>query len=42
MQGHALAISGKVGGGKSLIIMNVIKPYWVSSLTRISMLGAER
>jgi hypothetical protein len=26
MQGHALAISGKVGGGKSLIIINVIKP----------------
>jgi len=26
MQGHALVISGKVGGGKSLIITNVIKP----------------
>jgi hypothetical protein len=26
MQGHALAISGSVGGGKSLIIINVIKP----------------
>ena len=26
MQGHALAISGQVGGGKSLIITNVIKP----------------
>jgi len=26
MQGHALTISGKVGGGKSLVIANVIKP----------------
>ena len=26
MQGHALVISGQVGGGKSLVIMNVIKP----------------